>query len=75
MRTARVFLGIERDDLSDMTKIEEERLRNFEKGIELPTVEEEKAMAKALLVEPKFFYHVDTSPITKEDCNFRRGAR
>ena len=70
MRTARVFLGIEMDDLSDMTKIEEKRLRNFEKGIKLPTKEEEKAIAKALLVEPKFFYHVDTSPITEEECTF-----
>lgn len=75
MRTARVFLGIEMDDLSDMTKIKEKRLNNFEKGIELPTAEEEKAIAKVLLVEPKFFYHVDTSPITEEECNFRRGAR
>lgn len=70
MRTARVFLGIEMDGLSDKTKIEDKRLYAFEKGIELPTKEEEKAIAKALLVEPKFFYHVDTNPITEEECTF-----
>lgn len=70
MRTARVFLGMELDDLSDMTKIKENRLRDVEKGIKLPTSKEEKEIAKALLVEPKFFYQFDTSPITEEECTF-----
>lgn len=70
MRTARIFLGIELDDLSDKTKIEDRRLYAFEKGIDLPTKEEEKAIAKALLVDPKFFYQFDTSPITEEECTF-----
>lgn len=33
IRTARVFLGIEMDDLSDITKIEEKILNDFERGL------------------------------------------
>lgn len=70
MRKARILNNFTLKDLSDRTKIDIEKLFEFERGLVLPQQDEEVILAKSLLVEPKFFYQTDTSPITEDECTF-----
>lgn len=70
MRQARHINNMTLDDLANKLNMEKSLLWQFEKGMKIPTKEEENILAKSLFVEPLFFYMLDTSPITEEDCTF-----
>lgn len=70
MRKARILHNIKLEKLAQETKIDKKKLFEFERGIVLPTQKEEAIIAKTLLVESKFFYQTDTSPITEDECTF-----
>lgn len=70
MRTARIIWDYDYSDLKDLTGISEKDLMAFEKGVKQPSKAEEEKIANALNVKPVFFYYMNTSPITEEDCTF-----
>lgn len=70
MRKARILHNIKLEELAQETKIDKKKLFEFERGIILPTQEEEAIIAKTLLIKPNFFYQTDTAPLTEDCINF-----
>jgi len=66
---ARLYQGMDREDLAEAAGIPFQRIVKFERGDAAPTKAEEQKLADALDVLPGFFYQVNENPPQPEDVH------
>ncbi len=72
LKLARLFNGLSLQELGDSIDLSKQFLSRLESGVERPTIILEETLAKKLDVFPEFFRHVDSMPISDEQCHFRK---
>jgi len=71
LRLARLFHGQSLAELGERVGVSKQFLSRIESGSERVSQSLEHSLAEELSVLPEFFYHVDSNPISDEQCHFR----